>query len=177
VLVLVLVPDGLVVGDGLVLGTVIFGFPVYGPSSSTGRNASLAVELTRLITSCGALPGTVTVIRSGPVCCTWAPELPVPFTRDSSTEMACCIEPADGAVSLMVAALSTTAVPLDRSSPRPTLNCLCQLLGLNVWEPVIPINMTRTSAPSTASARPGCEPLLLGGATCRLSLSGTVVPN
>ncbi len=107
--------------DGLVLGVVTVGDPVYGPSSSTGRKASLAVELTRLMTSCGALPGTVTVIRSAPCCCTWAPELPVPFTRDSSTEMACCIAPLDGAP-LVVAAFSTTSVPLDRSSPRPTLN-------------------------------------------------------
>ena len=50
------------VGDGVVV------VPVYGASSSTGRNASLAVELTRATVSCAALPGTVTVIRSAPVC-------------------------------------------------------------------------------------------------------------
>ncbi len=50
------------VADGVVAG------PVYGASSSTARNASLAVELTRATVSCAALPGTVTVIRSAPVC-------------------------------------------------------------------------------------------------------------
>ncbi len=128
----------------------------------------MAVELIRSITDCGALPGTVTWSRSLLICCTWAPELPVPFTRDSSTEMACCIAPLDGAWPFGVAACSTTWVPLDRSSPSPTLNCLCQLPGLNVCLPVIEISMIRISTASPASARPGREPLLLGGATCRL---------
>src|SRR6202035_3887657 len=65
-----------------------------------------------------------------------------PFTRDSSTEIACCISAADGAP-FAVCACSTTSVPLDRSSPRPTLNWLCQLAGLNVWPAVIEKNMTR----------------------------------
>ena len=52
--------------DGVADGVVVV--PVYGASSSTGRNASLAVELTRAMVSCAALPGTVTVIRSAPVC-------------------------------------------------------------------------------------------------------------
>ena len=112
--------DGLALVDDVGVGVTAAG-GVYGPSSSTGRNASLAVELTRLMTSCGALPGTVTLIRSAPSCWTWAPELPVPFTRDSRTAMACCIAPVDG-TPFSVAALSTTSVPLDRSSPRPTLN-------------------------------------------------------
>ncbi len=84
--------------------------------------------------------------------------------------MACVIAPGDG-VPLAVCAFSTTSVPLDRSSPRPTLNCLCQLPGLNVSLPVIEISMIRIRTASAASARPGREPLLLGGATCRLPLS------
>jgi len=75
------------------------------------------------------------------------------------------IAPADG---VPFAALSTISVPLDRSRPRPTLNCFCQLPGLNVWLPVIEISMTKISAASAASARTGREPLLLRGATCRL---------
>ena len=54
---------------------------VYACSSSTGRKASLAVVLIRLTTFVAALPGTVTVIWSLPCVWTWAPELPVPFTR------------------------------------------------------------------------------------------------
>src|SRR6516164_4024112 len=94
-----------------------------GDSRYTGRTLILAVVLTRLMTSWGALPGTVTLIRSLPCCCTWAPELPVPFTRDSRTEIACCISPLAGGWPLCVSACSTTWVPLDRSRPRPTLNC------------------------------------------------------
>src|SRR6516164_9200116 len=121
-----------------------------GDSRYTGRTLILAVLLTRLMTSWGALPGTVTLIRSLPCCCTWAPELPVPFTRDSRTEIACCMAPGDG-VPCVLAAFSTTWVPLDRSRPRPTLNWECHLLGLNVSLPVIEISMTRMSTARAAS--------------------------
>ena len=124
--------------------------------------------LIRFTTLVAALPGTVTVIWLLPWVWTWAPELPVPFTRLSRTPMDSCIASLDGAAPLRVAAFSTTWVPLDRSSPRPTLNWLCQLLGLNVWAPRIENSMIKISAPSPASARPGREPLLLGGATYRL---------
>ncbi len=152
------------------LGVAVTG-AVYACSRYTGRNASLAVELTRLSTAVGGLPGIVTSSRLLPSGCTWAPELPVPFTRASRTETACCIAPGDGAWPLGVAACSTTSVPLDRSSPRLTLNWFCQLPGLNVWLPVIEKNMIRIRTASPASARPGWEPLLRGGATCRLPLS------
>ena len=167
--------EPLALADEEALGVAAAG-AVYACARSTGRNASLAVELTRLMTSFAALPGTLTLIRSAPCCCTWAPELPVPFTRDSSTEIACCISAADGAP-FAVCACSTTSVPLDRSSPRPTLNWLCQLPGLNVWLPVIEKNMTRIRTARPASARPGREPLLLGGATCRLPLSVRRAPS
>jgi hypothetical protein len=85
--------------------------------------------------------------------------------------MASDISLLDGAVPFGVAAWSTTWVPLERSSPRPTLNCLCQLPGLNVSLPVIVISMIKTSTASAASARPGRGPLLLRGANCRLPLS------
>ena len=109
------------------------------------------------------------MIRFVPCCCTWAPELPVPFTRDSSTEIACCMSPADGGLPFEVTAFSTTSVPLERSRPSPTLNCWCHLAGLNVSLPVIVISMIKMITASPASARRGCEPLLLlGGATYRL---------
>src|SRR5215472_9928958 len=139
--------------------------PVYGCSSSTARKFSLAVALTKSMTSCAALPGTVTLIRSPPCCCTWAPEFPVPFTRDSRTDIACCMEPLDGGWPFGVTALSTTWVPLDRSRPRPTLNCWCQLLGWKVSLPRMENSMIKMITPSAASARSGREALLLGGAT------------
>ena len=148
--------------------------PVYGSTRYTGRKAILAVVLTSLRTFSGGCPGIDTLIRSGPCCCTWAPELPVPFTRDSSTLIAWFIAPCVG-TPFAVCAFSTTWVPLDRSSPRPTLNCCCHLAGWKVSLPVIAISMTRINTPSKASARTGRGPLLLGGATiasaCRSSPS------
>jgi hypothetical protein len=139
--------------------------PVYGSVSRTGRKVRKAVALTVSMMLVAAWPGIVTVTWLSPCCATSAPELPVPFTRLSRTVMAACISPADGGLPLWVAAWSTTWVPLDRSSPRPTLNWLCQLAGLNVWAPRIEISMIKISAAIPASARPGREPLLLGGAT------------
>src|SRR5215475_12535509 len=164
---LALAAEALAVGDGEPLGWAAGrgAGPVYGCSSSTARKFSLAVALTRSMTSCAALPGTVTLIRSLPCCCTWAPEFPVPFTRDSRTDIACCMEPLDGGWPFGVTALSTTWVPLDRSRPRPTLNCECHLSGWNVSLPRIEISMIKMITPSAASARRGREALLLGGAT------------
>src|SRR5580698_5754491 len=164
---------GVAVELGLATGLGVAA-PVYGCTRYTGRKAILAVVLTSLRTFSGACPGIVTLIRSAPCCCTWAPELPVPFTRDSSTLIAWFMEPCDGAP-LEVCAWSTTSVPPARSSPRPTLNCCCHLAGWKVSLPVIAISMTRINTPSKASARTGRGPLLLGGATiasaCRSSPS------
>lgn len=172
VLVLVGVADGLAVplalADAEALGVADAAGAVYACSRYTGRNAIFAVVEIRLMTDDAAWPGTVTSSRSLPICWTWAPELPVPFTRDSRTDWASSIAPLDGAP-FKVAACSTTWVPLDRSSPSLTWKTLpFQLLGLNVWLPVIVKNMIRTRTPSAASVRPGYEPLLLGGANCRL---------
>ena len=76
-----------------------------------------------------------------------------------------------------VVALRSISVPLDRSSPSPTLNLLCQSLGLNVCLAVIENSMIRTRTPSAASARPGCEPLLLRGATIACLLGVSLVLN
>src|SRR5215472_11353976 len=166
---------GVAAGEPLGLAAVREGAcPVYGCSSSTARKFSLAVALTKSMTSCAALPGTVTLIRSPPCCCTWAPEFPVPFTRDSRTEIACCMEPLDGGWPFGVTALSTTWVPLDRSRPRPTLNCECHLSGWNVSLPRMEISMIRMITPSAASARTGREALLLGGATVSLPVESSL---
>jgi hypothetical protein len=166
----VLLADPLGVGDGdpVALAAGAVETPVYASLSSTGRKASLAVVSIRLTTLVAALPGTVTVIWSLPCVWTCAPELPVPLTRFSSTPTDACMAWADGTAPFGVAALSTTWVPLDRSRPSATLNWLCQLPGLKVWPPRIEISMIKISAASPASARPGREPLLLGGATYRL---------
>jgi hypothetical protein len=154
--------DGVPVDVPVLAGVV---GPVYGSVSRTGRKVRKAVALTVSMMLVAAWPGIVTVTWLSPCCATSAPELPVPFTRLSRTVMAACISPVDGGLPLWVAAWSTTWVPLDRSSPRPTLNWLCQLAGLNVWAPRIEISMIKISAAIPASARPGREPLLLGGAT------------
>lgn len=157
VLVLDAVADGLAVplalGDAEVVGV---GTGVwYACSRYTGRKAILAVVEIRLMTDDAAWPGTVTSSRSLPICWTWAPELPVPFTRDSRTDWASCIAPADGAP-FSVAACSTTWVPLDRSSPSLTWKVWpFHLPGLNVWLPVIVKNMIRIRTASAASVRPG----------------------
>src|SRR6202012_5830028 len=82
--------DPLGVAEGEALGAGAAG-AVYCSASSTGRKASLAVLLIRLIVACSVAPGMVTAIWSLPCCWTWAPELPVPLTRAVSTLMACCI--------------------------------------------------------------------------------------
>src|SRR6516225_1908306 len=96
--------------------------PAEGSHSSTWRNRIWAVLLTRLMTSVEAL-GMDTLIRLLPCCCTWAPVLPVPFTRDRRMDRAWSISADDGGWPCGVSAWSTTSVPLDRSSPSPTLNC------------------------------------------------------
>ena len=83
---------------------------------------SRAVELTSWIVCSDPLPGTVTTMRLVPCGWTWAPELPVPLTRDSMTPTAAFIAALDGAFPARVSAFRVTCVPLDRSRPSPTLN-------------------------------------------------------
>ena len=72
------VPDAL--GLGVALADVL-GAAVDEPASSTGRNRSCAVVLTRLITCCDPAPGTVTVMSLAPCCCTLTPLVPDELTR------------------------------------------------------------------------------------------------
>src|SRR5579875_617002 len=117
-------PDGLglALPDGLGLGEVGgAGAADDGASSSTRRNLSWAVVETSLITCWEPCPGTVTLIRSLPICCTWAPVLPEPLTRASMIATACFMSVLDGAFFPFGGiACSVACVPLVRSSPRPT---------------------------------------------------------
>ena len=140
------------------------------PSSSTGRNRSCAVVLTSLITSCEPLPGTVTVMSLAPWRCTETPVLPEEFTRLVMIETACCISASGAALPCGVTAARVACVPLDRSSPSWILKSWCHFPGLNAFAPTMPISMTTISATRHASARPGREPVFLGGATCPVVL-------
>ena len=141
----------------------------FGAASSTWRNCSSAVWLTRLTTCCALWPGTETLMMSLPCCWTWASVVPLAFTRFSMIWMACCMSVAVGGRPPGLTARSSTVVPLVRSSPRCTRKFLDQLPGLAISLPRMASNSTTMSAASTASARPGREALLLGGATSRPS--------
>ena len=137
------------------------------PSSSTGRNRSWAVVLTSLTTSCEPLPGTVTVMSLAPWRCTDTPVLPEEFTRLCDDRDGLLHVRGGRRLALRGHRLASVAcVPLDRSSPRPILKSWCHFPGLNAFAPTMPMSMTTISAPRAASARPGFEPLFLGGATC-----------
>jgi hypothetical protein len=166
---LVLIPgpvvaDALGLGDGLGVAAGA-GVALYGSKSSTWRNSSRAFALTNWIVCAEPWPGTVTTRRLGPCGCTWAPELPVPLTRDSMTAMAAFISCDEGIPPLGVLACMVTWVPLERSSPRPTLNLCGHAEGLNRVVPRIPSSIATSSISRTISARPGCGTVLLGGAT------------
>ena len=126
---------------------------------------SRAVWLTSWIVCFDPAPGTVTTRRLVPCGWTWAPELPVPLTRDSMTPTAALIEAVDGGFPDSVWACRVTWVPLDRSRPSPTLNCCCHWDGLNSFPPRMPSSMARMSTSKSASARPGCGTVLDGAAT------------
>src|SRR6185437_9104163 len=148
---------------------VLLAAPVFGAASSTWRNCSSAVWLTRLTTCCALWPGTETLMMSLPCCWTWASVVPLAFTRFSMIWMACCMSDAVGGRPPGLTARSSTVVPLVRSSPRCTRKFLDQLPGVARSLPRMASNSTTMSAASTASARPGREALLLGGATSRPS--------
>src|SRR5262245_24867874 len=112
--------------------------------------------------SCALLPGTETMMRFEPCCCTFAPVKPWPLTRLFRIAMDCAM-----ALELGVAlpwpclvrgtALIVIVVPLDRSRPRPTLNWLCQSPGCAAAVPMIVPSMTMSSAARTARYRQGLE--------------------
>ena len=157
------VADGVGAADGLAAGVVRF-----GATSSTWRNRSSAVLPTRLSTCCAPLPGTATVMMSGPCCWTWAPVKPAPLTRFRMIDLASFIAVWLGAfLESGVTAFSVTVVPLDRSRPRPILKFLCQLPGCAAALPMIPASMMTTITASAAIGRQGRDNLVLGGATSR----------
>src|SRR5882724_6220348 len=120
------------------------------------------------MTCCDPAPGTDTLTWSLPCCCTWAPVVPVPFTRDRRIDTAWLISADGGGWPLGVCAWSTTWVPLDRSSPSPTLNCCCHLPGWKVSTPTIEISIITMTMASVASRRHGREPILPGDVIDRL---------
>jgi hypothetical protein len=121
--------------------------------------------LTRASVCWVVLPGTDTFRSWLPSVWTSAPELPVPLTRAKMIEMASVISALDGVPPVGVVALMVTWVPLDRSSPRPTLKSLCHWPGLAMFPPRTPRSMITISANSAASARPGCGTVFVGAAT------------
>jgi hypothetical protein len=155
--------DGLALG--VELGVTVAALVKPDASRSTWRNRSRAVVLTSLTTSGEVLPGMATAMMLLPWVCTVAPELPVPLTREVMIEMVSFSSWADGFPPVGVVAVIVTSVPLDRSRPRPTLKSLCHAVGLNRLPPRMPRSITTMSAPSTASALPGCGALFAGGAT------------
>ena len=122
--------------------------------------------LTSFTTCWEPAPGTVTVMSLAPWRCTDTPVLPVAFTRLLMIATAWSMSAGGGVLPFAVTAWSVACVPLERSSPRPILKSLCHLPGLNAFAPTMPMSMTTISATRAASARPGFEPLFLGGATC-----------
>ncbi len=136
------------------------------PSSSTARNRSWAVVSTLLISCCEPWPGAVTWMSVLPSCWTLTPVLPEALTRSLMMATAVFMSSWGGACPFWVTARSVAWVPLDRSSPRPTLKSWCHLPGLPMLEPTMPTSISTTSTNKAASARPGFEPLFLGGATC-----------
>ena len=96
---------------------------------------------------------------------TWAPVLPLAFTRDRMIVLASFKSAADGVPPVNVVACMLSSVPLDRSSPRPTRKSLCHWAGLNRFPPTRARSMITMSAMSAASARPGCGTVLVGAAT------------
>src|SRR6201996_9069653 len=101
-----------------------------------------------------------------PCCCTLTPVLPEALTRSLMIATASFISGDGGSCPFWVTARNVAWVPLDKSRPSPTLKSLCQWPGLPMLEPTMPTSISTINTNRAASARPGFEPLFLGGATC-----------
>ncbi len=127
----------------------------FGATSRTWRSRSSAVSPTRVATFCAPAPGTETTIWFVPCWTTEAPVRPVAFTRLSMIWTALVIDPWVTGLPLGAVAFRVTEVPLDRSSPRPTLKLLCQSAGFRILPPRTPASITTSSATRAARYRPG----------------------
>jgi hypothetical protein len=149
------VVEGVAEADGF---GVVGGAPVVvlGATSRTCRSRSNAVSPTRVATFWAPAPGTETTIWLVPCWTTDAPlDWPVAWTRFVMIWIALVIAPWLTGFPFGEMALSVTDVPLDRSSPRPTLKLLCQSAGLKILPPSTLSAMTISSTTRAVRYRPG----------------------
>ena len=140
----------------------------FGATSSTWRNRSSAVRPTRFSTCWAPLPGTDTVMMSGPSCWTTAPVKPASLTRSSMIVLASVMAVWLGGLDEFgVTAFNVTVVPLDRSRPRPILKFLVQLPGCVMSPPMTLSSMMTIRTTSAPIGSQGRDILVLGGATSR----------
>ena len=145
---------GLLDVDGVGVG-VAEAVVVFGAISSTCRIRSSAVSPTSVATFCAPAPGTDTTISLGPCWTTDEPVRPVASTRFVMIWIALVISPWLGVPPCGGTALSVMDVPLDRSSPRPTLKLLCQSAGLKILPPSTLASITMSSTARAVRYRPG----------------------
>jgi hypothetical protein len=158
---------GVVEPDGAGVGVAVGGGPVLvlGATSRTWRSRSNAVSPTSVETFWAPAPGTETTIWSGPCWTTDEPVRPVASTLFVMIWIALVIEPWLTGFPFGDTALSVMEVPLERSSPSPTLKLLCQSAGLTRFPPRTLTSITISSTARTARYRPGYELGVLRGAT------------
>jgi len=148
------VAEGVAEADGLGV-VVVEPVVVFGPVNRTCRSRSNAVSPTSVATFCAPAPGTDTTISFVPCWTTDAPERPVASTRSVMIWIALVIEPWSTGFPFGDTALSVIDVPLERSSPRPTLKLLCQSAGRARLPPITLTTITRSSTTRAVRYRPG----------------------
>jgi len=148
------VVEGVAEADGL--GVVVAeAVVVLSATSRTCRSRSNAVSPTSVATFCAPAPGTETTISFVPCWTTDEPLRPVASTRFVMIWIALVIEPWLTGFPFGDTALSVIDVPLERSSPRPTLKLLCQSAGRNRLPPRTLTTITRSSTTRAVRYRPG----------------------
>jgi hypothetical protein len=156
--------------DGAGVGVVVGGGPVVVlfARSRTCRIRSNAVSPTSVATFWAPAPGTETTIWLVPCWTTDEPVRPVASTRFVMIWIAWVIELWLTGFPCGDTALSVMDVPLERSSPSPTLKLLCQSAGLKILPPSTLSAITISSTIRAVRYRPGYELGVLRGATSAL---------
>jgi hypothetical protein len=139
-------------GFGIVVAAPVV---VLGATSRTCRSRSNAVSPTSVATFWAPAPGTETTIWLLPCWTTDAPVRPVASTRFVMIWIALVIEPWLTGFPFGDTALSVMDVPLERSSPSPTLKLLCQSAGLKILPPSTLTAITISSTTRAVRYRPG----------------------